>query len=380
MPPSRQGNSSKRTLSRFGVGNTENKQPNNHYEHGEASPCVSGAPSGLCSCPVVLRTGVSLPLSIPEPPKRHDHNDSDNTASASSRSRWLVLVKATGGELALSLLRPSRGGASDGGLDVQTQALGATSVGSGNGACRRTQKPKHILRQPRSLVATWADWAQLGYGPLQWMSHEQKAFIARLSLFWVSLKPPTEMVPCREGRVYAYTIKKAFRLPEEALLHPRPILYSLSRVVGTSSETLASVVRRGDNARLPMSAGSENNRDRLRATRVFVRDEGSVLRVGVEVDGRSVGQSQHGVQLLEQTFGKEVWQQTRLGELLWLDCSGRQYLARRLAQQVRRESFERAAAPTQSVTLWTCSIRTTGLPCFLLGRGGRDRCPTIFTA
>lgn len=309
------------------------------------SPCgASGAPSGLCSCQVVLRTGVSLPLSISEPPKGDGHAessgniDSYNATSAARCSRWLVLVKATGGELALSLLRPSRAGTSNSGLDAQSQLPGATGthLGGGSGNIR----PKHMLRQPRSVVATWADWAQLGYGPLQWMSHAQKAFIARLSLYWVSLKPPIENAPRLGGRAHAYTAKKVFRLPEETFLHLRPILFSLSRGVGTPGETLASVARGGNSARLSLSAGSDNDRERLRAARVFVRDEGSVLRVEVEVDGGGEGQSQHGAKRLEQMFGKDVWQETGLGELLWLDCAGRQYLARRLAQQVRQESLD----------------------------------------
>lgn len=342
MPPSLQRNSPKRTSSRFCAADTKNKQP---YKHGDMSSCgASRVPSGLCSCRIVLRTGVSLPLSIAEPPKGNDHNessgnnDSNNMAPASSRSRWLVLVKATGGELALSMLRPSRVGPSNGGQDARVPTPGATgtSEGSGSGgAWRGTHQPKHLLRQPRSLTVTWDDWAHLGYGPLQWMSHAQKAFIARLSLYWISLKPPTETAHSPEGRVYGHVTKEAFRLPEDAFLHLRPVLYGLSRVVGTRSETLASAVRGGGSPRMPMSTGSDTNRERLRATRVFVRDEGSILRVEVEVDGGNVGQSQHGIQRLEQTFGKEVWQETGLGELLWLDCSGRQYLARRLARQVQ---------------------------------------------
>ena len=343
IPPSLQGASSEQTSSRFCAAGTKNKQLNNH---GEVSPCGTAAADGLCACRVVLRAGVSLPLSIPEPPQGDDHPESGgnngsrhNVASASSRSRWLVQVKATGGELTLSLLRPSRARTPSGGLDVQSPALGTTvsSTSNGTGTCRGTRQPKHVLRQPRSLVATWEDWAKLGYGPLQWMSHAQKALIARLSLYWVSLKPPTEKEPCLEGRAYAYMPTKTFRFPEEAFLRLRPILYCLRRVVGTPRETLASVRCGGDSARRSMSASSESgDRESLRAVEVFVRDEGSVLRVEVETGGEGgVGPSQQGVERLERTFGKEVWQETGLGELLWSDCSDRQYLARRLAQQVR---------------------------------------------
>lgn len=297
---------------------------------------------GLCSCRVVLRAGVSLPLSIAEPSEENDPNESsgDNggnktspsssSSSSFTRSRWLVQVKAAGGELTLSLLRPSRAGTPSGGLDVQGPA----------------HQPKHMLRQPRSLVATWEDWAWLGYGPLEWMSHAQKALVARLSLFWILLKPPTCKEPLLEGRRYENMKKKVFRFPEEAFLRLRPILYRASRPVGTPGETLASARRGGGLTRPSTSGGTDSGRERLRAAVMLTRDEGSVFRVEVEVGvevkvgGGGEGQSKHGggVERLEQTFGKEVWQETGLEELLWLDCSGRQYLARRLAQQVWRES------------------------------------------
>lgn len=323
---------------------------------------------------------MSLPLSIAEPPEGNDHaesnrnNDSNNAAaSSSSRNRWLVQVKATGGELALSLLRPSRAGTPSGGLVVQCPALAGPGTSAGSGSESRTRRgthqPKHMLRQPRSLVATWKDWAQLGYGPLPWMSHAQKALIARLSLFWISLKPPAETEPRVEGRAYAYMTQKVFRLPEEAFLRLRPILYRVNRAVGTPGETLASVRRGGSGTRLSTSPGSDSCRKRLRAARVFARDEGSVLRVEVEVDGGGEDQSQQGgVRRLEQTFGKEVWQQTGLGELLWLDCSGRQYLARRLAQQVWRKSFEDAVFVHEALVYTGVCV------------GQRDRCSTFFQA
>lgn len=376
MPASLQGNSSQRTSSRFCEAGTKNKQPNSHDEHGGVSRCGAAAKDGLCSCRVVLRAGVSLPLSIPEPPKGIDHpqssgsSGSNNAASASSRSRWLVQVKATGGELTLSLLRPSRAGTPSGGLDVQSRALGTTgtSTSSSSGTCRGTHQPKHMLRQPRSLVATWEDWAKLGYGPLQWMSHVQKALVARLSLYWISLKPPTEKESCLEGRTYAYMPTKTFRFPQEAFLRLRPILYSFRRVVGTPSQTLASARRGGDSARRSMSASSDNGgRERLGAARVFVRDEGSVLRMEVEMDGGDERQSQQGAKRLERTFGKEVWQETGLEGLLWSDCSDRQYLARRLAQQVRRKkSFEHAGFEVEASVF--------------ISDGQRDRCSTPFQA
>lgn len=346
MPPLLRDNSSNWTCSRFCASSSENNQPNYRGEDGEVSPCgASGVPFGLCSCRVVLRTGVSLPLSIAAPPKQNNHtaarsgsNDINDTESGSSRSRWLVLAKATGGELTLSLLRPSRVGTRNGGEDVQSQAPSATgtSAGSRSGTRRRPHQQHYMLRRPRLLVIPWEDWAQLGYGPLQWMSHAQKTFIARLSVYWISLKAPTVKKPSLERRAHAYMAKNTFRLPEEAFLYLRPILYGLSRVVGTPSETSASVLPADNSASLAMSEGSGNDRQRLRAARVFVRDEGSVLRVEVDMDGESFAGPHYGFQRLERTFGKEAWQETGLGELLWLDCPARQYLARRLAQQARR--------------------------------------------
>jgi len=230
-------------------------------------PPTSGAPSGLCSCRILLRTGVPLPLSIVDTElgaegirgdnfnnsnnnsnnsnsNSNNSNSSNDKSSASSRGRWLVLVTATGGELTLSLLRPVRG------LDIQTPATGPEREGasSGSGTCRTPNAPKRLIRRCRTLVATWVDWAQLGYGPLQWMSHAQKALIARLSLYWLILKTPAVESGQHNLERHACRAKQAFDLPEEAFLCFRPVLSSVTRIVGTPSEAKASAVCRAGGA------------------------------------------------------------------------------------------------------------------------------------
>lgn len=389
-PPPAPGNrSSARASSRFpAAGNKNSKQhqmpANNQDEPGGVmvTPrCVSGAPSGLCSCRVVLRTGVVLPLSLPEPDDDYNtetnSGTADNNNGATRTSRWLVLVKAEGGELSLSLLQPSRAVSASscrqreqtaaatttttstthglGGPGMNTaMAPGLTEVGgrfsTGRGIRNEHSTPIRMLRSRLSLSATCGDWDNLGYGPLQWMSHAQKAFIARLSLYWVSFKPMPPLIETGDllEKYPRNTKKTRFCLPGEAFPRFRPILSSATRVVGTPSEMMATTVSGssssgnggggsgGDSTRLSKSADGTNRTGTSRLTRVFVRDEGGVFRVEVEVnrDDTETGRSRCGSRRLECKFGKEAWRNTGLGELLWLDGSNRKYLALRLAQQV----------------------------------------------
>ncbi|CAN0100191.1 unnamed protein product, partial [Ectocarpus fasciculatus] len=347
-------------------------------DDGTPSPCKSGAPQGLCSCRVVLRSGVSLPLSIPEPVESVaadiDNNDDDeydsscrnnntietpaarrqssssNSSNSSSKSRWLVLVKATGGELTLSLLQPSRAAPSLGRPTQRRTPAGlrgrGTTTAGGSGDMRRAL----------SLVAAWADWAEAGYGPLQWMSHEQKVFIARLSLYWVSFRTPPHGFEEKNAPDTNETPVQHDRhgTTKEAFLHFRPILSSVTRVVvkshgdprsaargtggsgagggGGGGGSLAAVG--GASSRTVPRGGSKilGVEEASRTSRVYVRDEGGVLRVEV-VEAAGSNAESAGLRL-DQPFGKEAWRETGLGELLWLDCSCRQYLALRLAQQV----------------------------------------------
>ncbi|CAM9222749.1 unnamed protein product [Hapterophycus canaliculatus] len=190
------------------------------------------------------------------------------------------------------------------------------------------------------------------------MSHQQKAFIARLSLYWVSVssaaRPPERTVatwrPLNKERAHDRAKDEAIsrHLCGEVFLRFRPVISSLTRAVGSSSETMAWAALRGDGRSASGGSGGgattampqtvENFRGEESSTpsRVLVRDEGGVLRVevaGVGLDGGG-SRRQREQRRLEKTFGKEAWQQTGLGELLWLDCSSRQYLAHRLAQQV----------------------------------------------
>ncbi|CAM9616702.1 unnamed protein product [Ectocarpus sp. 4 AP-2014] len=380
------------------------RRSNDRFEHNGhdsrvLSPCKSGAPSGLCCCRVVLRSGVSLPLSIPEPAESvtdnatdiNNNNDDDddnsgrtNTTSetraarssrrssssgggggggdscSSRKSRWLVMVKVTGGELTLSLLRPSRAAPSTGGT-ARPAGLrgGGAATANGSGVFSTAGDPgRGEMRRSLSLVAAWADWAEAGYGPLQWMSHEQKVFIARLSLYWVSFRTPARGFEEKNAPNANETFVQHHcrRTTKEAFLHFRPILSSVTRVVGKSSGDPGSSVRGtggdgagggGGGSALVVLGGSSSRtvprgvseifggEETSRTSRVFVRDEGGVLRVEVvEAERTNRGRSKSGVSMLDRAFGKEAWRETGLEELLWLDCSCRQYLALRLAQQV----------------------------------------------
>ncbi|CAM9958618.1 unnamed protein product [Ectocarpus sp. 8 AP-2014] len=365
------------------------RRSNDRFEHNGddsrvPSPCKSGAPPGLCCCRVVLRSGVSLPLSIPEPAESVtdnaadiDSNDDDdnsdrNTTTSETRaarssrrssssssssggsgtSRWLVMVKVTGGKLTLSLLQPSRAAPSTGGTTRPNGLRGrGAATANGSGVHSTAGDPgRGEMRRSLSLVASWADWAEAGYGPLQWMSHEQKVFIARLSLYWVSFRTPARGFEEKNASNANETPVQHHRrrTTKEAFLHFRPILSSVTRVVGKSKGDPASavpgtgmsgalVVVGGASSRTVPREGSEifGGGEPSRTSRVFVRDEGGVLRVEVvEAERKNGGRSKSGLSILDEAFGKEAWRETGLEELLWLDCSCRQYLALRLAQQV----------------------------------------------
>lgn len=348
---------------------------------GDLSSCKSGGPPGLCSCRVIIRKGASLPLSIAEPTAAtteddsdkdddnnnndsNDNNDHNSELPASTGSRWLVIVKATGNNLSLSLIQPSRRAASPSSEQSATAAattagLGATRA-SGTSGARKMPSKRRAVRRCLSLAATWDDWGHLGYGPLQWMSHEQKALIARLSLYWISMsssprerEEPTaiERHSSRE-RTRVRTKEDAVppHLRVEAVLRFRPVVCSLTRPVGSCSETMARAALRGDcqnaggergggaaAAATPQSVKYSGEEEIAMPSRVLVRDEGGVFRVEVAGVGWGGGAShqRREPRRIQEIFGKEAWQKTGLGELLWLDCSSRQYLANRLAQQVR---------------------------------------------
>ncbi|CAB1113557.1 unnamed protein product [Ectocarpus sp. CCAP 1310/34] len=269
------------------------------------------------------------------------------------------MVKATGGELTLSLFQPSRAAPSTGGTTRPAGVRGrGAAAANGSGVHSTAGDPgRAAMRRSLTLVAAWADWAEAGYGPLQWMSHEQKVFIARLSLYWVSFRTPARGFEEKNAPNANETPvrHRRRRTTKEAFLHFHPILSSVTRDVGKSSGAPGSSVRGtggggadggggsglvvvgGTSSRTAPRGGSEifGGEETSRTSRVLVRDEGGVLRVEVvEAERKNVGRSKSGVSMLDQAFGKESWRETGLGELLWLDCSCRQYLALRLAQQV----------------------------------------------
>ena len=256
--------------------------------------CSSGAPSGLCSCRVVMRTGVSLPLLETEGGEGADER---HHLSLGSRrcSRWLAVVKTNGDALTLSLCQSLFKASSLG--DAPGEAGKPIGTGSIAGAIGR--EGGNRKRRWVALKVAWRDWAGLGYGPLQWMSHAQKKCIGALALSWVSF----DSRGLDEGDVGAF-------------LQLRPTLASVRRVVGMSAETTVAADPGDD------SEGIKS--------RVMVRDEGRVLRVDVEAVGQSLSLHRR----WSRSFGKEAWEETGLGDLLWMNWTWRRYLAIRLSQQV----------------------------------------------
>ena len=249
------------------------------------------------------------------------------------------MVKAIGSGLNLSLFRPSREAPRKRNFRGGGKDAGEGAKRNGRSGLRGTQTPRS-MRQSFSLLMTWADWEQLGYGPLQWMSHAQKMLLARLSLSWVSLK--------------AIGTNVDFGLshpPHEAVLQFRPMLVRVVRTVGTPGEMSSPGGGSSNEEGMPGTAGGGSSSvgvmtgssdERPRRYRVVVRDEGRVFSVELEAELQGEGlegelkvEGNSPCRLFAQTFGKEAWRETGLGELLWMDRIWRQYLADRLSKQVR---------------------------------------------
>lgn len=253
--------------------------PTNDDQQKSSSPngtmCPSGAPLGLCSCLVILRAGASLPLSVTDVVQNID------------QSRWLVLVKTNGDTLRLSLSKPSFRALPD-----QYSSAEAPEWNRTRSSERETRKANQRLQRVE-LQVTRRDWAEIGYGPLQWMSHSQKTSLGALALSWVSLA---------KGKG-----------GHEAFLHIRPTIAGVRRIVGISSNFGGPA---SDNGGI--------------MSRVVVRDEGDVFGVEVEIEGHDSSPCRR----LSRSFGKEAWEETGLRDLLWMPLKWRRYVASRLSRQV----------------------------------------------
>lgn len=259
--------------------------------------CSSGALAGLCSCRVVLRVGMTLPLAETEFVNGTGSNRGVGVRSTLD-GRWLVVVKAVRSDLILSLLRPSRGERS------YCDGIGENRNRGAEGSRKYGAERAKSLRRSLSLQATWREWERLGYGPLQWMSHTQKEHLGSLALSWVSFK------------IKEHQPRAGDESPQ-AFLQLRPVIARVSR-----------------DCDIAAAVGFVDHNKKARRARVEVRDEGCVFRVNVEVDLEVSSQCRR----LVRVFGQEAWRETGLGELLWMERPWRQYLAGRLSQQVRLAS------------------------------------------
>lgn len=221
------------------------------------------------------------------------------------------MAKAIGGELTLSLFCPSR--EDKGGDGAGSDGRGTKTGGNLSGAGREEQR----ARQSRLLLATWEDWEGLGYGPLQWMSHAEKRFLGSLALSWISFRNDAGDSRDNDGHV-----------KQDAFLQFRPTLARVTRVVDTFTAYKRSSSGSGETG-LSVHTGVIGGPDAQRR-RVIVRDSGRDFIVEVETEETGHAQCSG----IRQTFGKEAWRETGLGELLWIDRSWRRYLASRLSKQV----------------------------------------------
>lgn len=265
-----------------------------------ARGCPSDAATGLCTCQIVIRSGLALAPPKQEPKAaRACHIMSGRGLSS---RRWLTLIKVTDDTILLSMFYPWREKWDD---EKHTSCKKIF----GHGFEEARQAPMEVKRAWR-LSVTWTDWADLGYGPLQWMSHSQREFLGLLALSWVTFADRNGGDASPDG-VSTW----------EACLNNRPRLFA-------STRTLDGARPAGINA-VELSHARVEGKDEIRHE-VVVKDEGNVLRV----EAYAVGiQDNH--RHLEGTFGAEVWKETGLGELLWMDHKWRRYLARRISHQVR---------------------------------------------
>ncbi|CAN0115791.1 unnamed protein product [Discosporangium mesarthrocarpum] len=208
---------------------------------------------------------------------------------------------------------------------------------------------------------SWADWAGMGYGPLQWMSHSQKALLGELALGWVAF---------RTGAVLGEGVHEVDKEPSgganclgggglqamqgEAVLRLQPVLACVVRCVEGLTEDEGGLKRDRGIAGKERHGGKEGGGEGLRTQRssgtacVVVRDEGMRHRVTVfrgEGGGRGVcgsdvteeskrGEGGRVDRILETKFGKESWGETGHSDLLWVKPEKRRYLAHWLAHQV----------------------------------------------
>lgn len=382
--------------------------------------CPSGAPEGLCSCRVVVRAGIKLLSgacfggSGAAGRGRGDGSTDNNIIISSSCSqqspgttnrecssseRWLARVAAIHGNLSLSLYRPST---------LKTANLESSDAGErncgenvqhANGYTKMYRNADERFRQGVkrsrfSLSADWNNWNQLGYGPLQWMSFQQKAFLGRLALSWVTFQKQEEYVSADEAEVVRFQTNKRAAAGDfevcSTCRHPRsserltpvgdprlqfrPRIAAVTRLIdvclsreqrqkdtptpceaallGTASPSLVHQFHMKDivhmSSRIAYSSRSatptwltqvaESANWQTIPSKVVVRDEGRSFKVEVEMEEDAVGVGRERcreVRRLEGVFGVEGWQGTGLGELLWMNFPWREYLARRLTYQVR---------------------------------------------
>lgn len=287
--------------------------------------------------------------------------------AARGAERWLAVAKSKNcGTLSLSLFYPStleRTAYSNTGVELNTGAMKSGRAGEDPGSADRVRENVSVpyVKQPRiSLSATWKDWVDLGYGPLQWMSHRQKRFFGRLALSWVAIgeqeKADTELP--RQSKLGLTTAPSS-----NAFLQFRPTLATKTRMVGpvtrqeaqrchthnldpsehassgstpqskrfSADACVSAVMHSRDKNANPIGEVEESHG---RKGRVTVADGGRVFTVRIDFEENRKGIVLGEATYFEGTFGIEAWKETSLEELLWLGHCWRQYLARRLSYQV----------------------------------------------
>lgn len=274
----------------------------------EQHRCPRGAVQGLCSCRLVFRGATLVPVNS------HTSTSLHSGESQTGRKRFLAVTRVEGDRLDVRLFDPRQEG-------VGIDRAASTRVAPG--------------RRCMNVSIAWSDWWEQGYGPLQWMSHAQKRFMAELVL----------------SRVYV-TCDSAGSSGSMAFLRHRPVIASVSRPIA-----LPGWMIDGAGVNDITSVAESDNCHHVAVRKVVARDQGHTLHVEVLDADRKQS-------LAAKTFDEECWRGTGLGPLLWLDQRTRRYLAWRLVHQARNgTNHVPPFCPLAKLLSAVFAIRTTKSNC-----------------
>ncbi|CAM9517610.1 unnamed protein product, partial [Choristocarpus tenellus] len=194
------------------------------------------------------------------------------------------------------------------------------------------------------VSARWSDWVQLGYGPLQWLSHAQKKRLAELTVTWAAIRSEHHCNNKSSSNMSGRGEGSRQVEGETVVLWCRSVVTSVVRAVrglGDAHFNTSMGDEKNDEKGMGKQFGRVGGGSRCEMTDltvgtswgvacVEVRDEGHCFRIAVSNRKSEEG----GLQELESMIGEESWGSTGSRELLWLSTQRRKYLAYRLSHQV----------------------------------------------